>query len=76
MRRYRKNRCDGDCDSLHSYSFNTPMSLGNVPIDMEEDYGVNGARHILRVTKIKLHTNWPYSIEESEAYWIDKIFKI
>lgn len=76
MRRYRKNRCDGDCDSLHSYSFNTPMSLGNVPIDMDEDYGKNGARHILSVTKINLHTNWPYSIEESEAYWIDKIFKI
>jgi hypothetical protein len=76
MRRYRKNRCDGDCDSLHRYSFNTPMSLGNVPIDMDEDYGINGARHILSVTKINLHTNWPYSIEESEAYWIDKIFKI
>jgi hypothetical protein len=76
MRRYRKHRCDGDCDSLHSYSFNTPMSLGNVPIDMDEDYGINGARHILSVTKINLHTNWPYSIEESEAYWIDKIFKI
>lgn len=76
MRRYRKNRCDGDCDSLHSYSFNTPMSLGNVPIDMDDDYGKNGARHILSVTKINLHTNWPYSIEESEAYWIDKIFKI
>ena len=76
MRRYRKNRCDGDCDSLHSYSFNTPMSLGNVPVDMDEDYGKNGARHILSVTKINLHTNWPYSIEESEAYWIDKIFKI
>jgi hypothetical protein len=52
------------------------MSLGNVPIDMDEDYGINGARHILSVTKINLHTNWPYSIEESEAYWLDKIFKI
>jgi hypothetical protein len=52
------------------------MSLGHIPIDMDEDYGVNGARYILSVTKIKLHTNWPYSIEESEAYWIDKMFKI
>jgi hypothetical protein len=52
------------------------MSLGHIPIDMDEDYGVNGARHISSVTKIKLHTNWPYSIEESEAYWIDKMFKI
>lgn len=76
MRRYRKHRSDGDCDSLHSYSFHTPMSLGNVPIDMDEDYGINGARHILSVTKINLHSNWPYSIEESEAYWLDKIFKI
>ena len=76
MRRYRKHRCDGYVDSLHSYSFHTPMSLGNVPIDMDEDYGINGARHILSVTKINLHTNWPYSIEESEAYWLDKIFKI
>ena len=76
MRRYRKHRCDGDCDSLHSYSFNTPMSLGHIPIDMDEDYGINGARHILSVTKINLHTNWPDGIEESEAYWIDKIFKI
>ena len=76
MRRYRKNRWNSDCDSLHSDSFDTPMSFGNVPIDMDEDYGINGARYILRATKIKLHTNWPYNIEESEASWIDKIFKI
>lgn len=76
MRRYRKHRCDGDCDSLHSYYFNAPMSFGSVPIDMDEDYGINGARHILSVTKINLHTNWPHNIEESEAFWIDRIFKI
>ena len=76
MRRYRKNRRNSDCDSLYSYSFDTPMSFGSVPIDMDEDYGINGARHILTATKIKLHTNWPYNIEESEAYWIGKLFKI
>ena len=76
MRRYRKNRRNSDCDSLYSYSFDTPMSFGSVPIDMDEDYGINGARHILTATKIKLHTNWPYNVEESEAFWIDKLFKI
>lgn len=76
MRRYRKNRFNSDCDSLHSYSFNIPMSFGRVPIDMDEDYSINGARHILSVTKIKLYTNWPYNIEESEAYYLDKIFKV
>ena len=76
MRRYRKNRCASDCDSLHSYSFDAPMSFGHIPIDMDEDYGINGARHILTATKIKLHTNWPYNVEESEAYWIGKLFKI
>ena len=76
MRRYRKNRRNSDCDSLYSYSFDTPMSFGSVPIDMDEDYGINGARHILTATKIKLHTNWPYNVEESEAYWIGKLFKI
>jgi hypothetical protein len=76
MRRYRKHRCDGDCDSLHSYYAHAPMSFGNVPIDMDEDYGINGAKHILSASKIKLHYNWPYSIEESEAFWIDKICKI
>ena len=76
MRRYKKKRCDSDCDSLHSYSFDTPMSFGDVPIDMDEDYGINGARHILTATKIKLHTNWPYNVEESEAFWINKLFKI
>ena len=76
MRRYRKNRCDSDCDSLHSYSFDAPMSFGHIPIDMDEDYGINGARHILTATKIQLHTNWPYNVEESEAFWIDKLFKI
>ena len=76
MRRYRKNRRNSDCDSLYSYSFDTPMSFGSVPIDMDEDYGINGARHILTATKIKLNTNWPYNIEESEAFWIDKTFKI
>ena len=76
MRRYRKNRCDSDCDSLHSFSYDAPMSFGHIPIDMDEDYGINGARHILTATKIKLHTNWPYNVEESEAYWIGKLFKI
>ena len=52
------------------------MSFGSVPIDMDEDYGINGAGHILGATRIKLHTNWPYNIEESEAYWIGKLFKI
>ena len=76
MRRYRKNRCDSDCDSLHSYSFDAPMSFGHIPIDMDEDYGINGARYISNATKIKLHTNWPYNVEESEAFWIDRLFKI
>ena len=76
MRRYRKNRCDSDCDSLHSYSFDAPMSFGHIPIDMDEDYGINGARQILNATKIKLHTNWPYNIEESEAFWITRLLKI
>ena len=76
MRRYRKNRWNSDCDSLHSDSFDAPMSFGSVPIDMDEDYGINGARHILTATKIKLHTNWPYNVEESEAFWIDRLFKI
>ena len=76
MRRYRKNRCESDCDSLHSYSFDAPMSFGHIPIDMDEDYGIHGARHILTATKIKLHTNWPYNVEESEAFWIDRLFKI
>lgn len=76
MRRYRKNRCDSDCDSLHSYSFDAPMSFGHIPIDMDEDYGINGARHILNTTKIKLYTNWPYNVEESEAFWITRLLKI
>ena len=76
MRRYKKNRCDSDCDSLHSYSFDAPMSFGHIPIDMDEDYGINGARHILTATKIKLHTNWPYNIEQSEAFWITRLLKI
>ena len=76
MRRYRKNRRNSDCDSLYSYSFDTPMSFGSVPIGMDEDYGINSAGHILDTTRIKLHTNWPYNVEESEAYWIGKLFKI
>ena len=76
MRRYRKNRCDSDCDSLHSYSFDAPMSFGNVPIDMVEDYGKNSARQILNATKIKTYTNWPYNVEQSEAFWITRLLKI
>lgn len=76
MRRYRKNRWNSDCDSLHSDSFDAPMSFGSVPIDMDEDYGKNGARHILNATKIKLYTNWPYNIEQSEAFWINRLLKI
>lgn len=76
MRRYRKNRWNSDCDSLHSDFFDTPMSFGSVPIDMVEDYGKNGARHILNVTKIKSYTNWPYNIEQSEAFLITRLLKI
>ena len=76
MRRYRKNRRNSDCDSLYSYSFDTPMSFGSVPIDMVEDYGKNGARHILNATKIKSYTNWPYNVEQSEAFWITRLLKI
>lgn len=76
MRRYKKNRRDSDCDSLHSYSFDAPMSFGNVPIDMDEDYGINGARYILNATKIKSYTNWPYNIEQSEAFLITRLLKI
>lgn len=76
MRRYRKNRWNSDCDSLHSDSFDAPMSFGTVPIDMDEDYGKNGARHILNATKIKSYTNWPYNIEQSEAFWITRLLKI
>lgn len=76
MRRYRKNRYNSDCDSLYSYSFDTPMSFGSVPIVMDEDYGINSAGHILSTTRIKSYTNWPYNIEESEAFWIGKLLKI
>ena len=41
MRRCRKNRFDSDCDSLHIYSFDAPMSFGHIPIDMDEDYGLD-----------------------------------
>lgn len=75
MRRYRKNRWYSDCDSLHS-SFDTLMSFGNVPIDMVEDYGKNGARHILNANKIKFYTNWPYNAEVSEAFRITRLLKI
>ena len=76
MRRYRKNRWNSDCDSLHSDSFDAPMSFGNVPIDMVEDYGKNSARQILNATKIKTYTNWPYNVEQSEAFWITRLLKI
>ena len=38
MRRYRKNRCYADCDSLHSFYFDQPMTFGSIPIEIEEDY--------------------------------------
>lgn len=76
MRRYKKHRCDADCDSLHSFYFNQPMSFGIIPIEIEEDYGINGYRHILNAPKLNFQINWPYSIETSEAYFIDRIFKI
>lgn len=76
MRRYKKNRCDADCDSLHIFYFNQPMSFGMIPIEIEEDYGINGYRHILNASKLNFQFNWPYSIETSEAYFIDRIFKI
>lgn len=76
MRRYKKHRCDADCDSLHSFYFDRPMTFGFIPIEMGEDYGINGHRHILNASKLNLKLNWPQSIETSEAYFIDRIFKI
>ena len=77
MRRYRKNRCCSDCDSLHSFYFDQPMMFGSIPIEIEEDYGINGYRHILNSSKLKFYTNWPYNIAEpNEAYFIPKVYKI
>lgn len=76
MRRYRKNRQYSDCDSLHSFYFDQPMTFGVIPIEMEEDYGINGCRHILKASRLNLNTNWPYNVEVSEAYFITKVYKI
>ena len=76
MKRYKRNRVDGDCDSLHSYTPFEPMSFGNVPISMDEDYTKNGARCIIKSSRIMFYQNFPHCAEESEAYFIDKIYKI
>ena len=76
MNRYKRFRSDGDSDSLHSYAPNEPMSFGCIPINMDEDYGRNSARFILRNSRINFYKNWPFCAEESEAYFIDKILKI
>ena len=77
MRRYRKNRCCSDCDSLHSFYFDQPMMFGSIPIEIEEDYGINGYRHILNSSKLNFGANWPYNIVEAvEAYFIPRIHKI
>ena len=76
MRRYRKNRQYSDCDSLHSFYFDQPMTFGVIPIEMEEDYGINGSRHILKASRLNLNTNWPDNVEVSEAYFITKVYKI
>ena len=52
------------------------ISGGHTHLVMVEDYGKNGARHILNATKIKSYTNWPYNIEQSEAFWITRLLKI
>ena len=76
MRRYRKNRQYSDCDSLHSFYFDQPMTFGVIPIEMEEDYGINGYRHILKASRLNLNKNWPDNVEVSEAYFITKVYKI
>lgn len=76
MRRYRKNRINGDCDSLYSHNPSTPMSFGCIPIDMNEDYGKNSIHYILRGSKLRLYMNWPHNVEESDAYFIVRMFKI
>ena len=76
MRRYRKNRQYSICDSLHSFYFDQPMTFGVIPIEMEEDYGINGRRHILKASRLNLNTNWPDNVEVSEAYFITKVYKI
>ena len=57
MRRYRKNRCYADCDSLHSFYFDQPMTFGSIPIEIEEDSGINGYRHILHPSKLNFGAN-------------------
>ena len=53
------------------------MTFGSIPIEIEEDYGINGYRHILNSSKLKFYTNWPYNIvEPNEAYFIPRIHKI
>lgn len=72
----RKHRYNASCDSLHSYCPTLPMMFGYIPIDMVEDYGINGAKHIIGSTKMNLHSNYLYGVEESDAYVITKVRKI
>jgi hypothetical protein len=77
MKRYRDKRYNGDCDSMFSsYDSSEPMSFGSVPIDMEDDYGKNTGRHVVRPNKINGYSNFPHCAEESEAYYLGKIYKI
>lgn len=78
-RRYKKNRRDSDCDSLHSLSPFRPMEYGPVPIETSGDYedcifDKNSKTSIRSSLRLNLY-NWPYNVE-SDVYDIGRMFKI
>lgn len=76
MMKIKKHRYNSDCDSLHKFYLDAPMTFGGVPIDMDDDYGINGARYIMNSARIKSFSDWPTCAEASDVHFIVKAYKI
>lgn len=79
-RKYRKHRCDSNCDSLISFSKDSPMEYGPKPIEMsgndeEPIFGGNSARGLFY--KLRLNINdYPFFAIDSDVALIRTFYKI
>ena len=71
----RKNRMHGDCDTPHSYSSLQSMELGPIPIETEDDYGINSAYYIQYQNMFKT-CNLYFNDNIGDARWLSMVFKI
>ena len=79
-RKYRKHRCDSNCDSLISYSKDSPMEYAPKPIEMsgkveEPIFGCNSVSWLYHKLRLNIR-DYPFFATDSEIALIRTLYNI